>query len=230
MINTRHIHIARVKIDNISFAGAIEEIEKAIDKDKRLFVTTPNVDHIVNLQRDRYFRKVYQSADLVLPDGMPLIWASKFLGIPLGERIPGSDLFLELCRISSMKGYKLFLLGGRPGAAVTARTVLEKKYPQINIVGSYCPYYGFEHDEAENQKIVKMIKDSGADILFVGLGSPKQEKWIYEHKDLYDCAISIGIGVSFEFTAEMVKRAPIWMQRIGLEWLWRLLMEPKSQQ
>lgn len=224
----QNINIASIRIDRISFSNSIKIIEKFINQKKESFVVTPNVDHIVNLQKDFEFRAIYEKADLVLADGMPLIWASKFLNSPLTERIAGSDLFPELCRLSAIKGYKLFLLGGRTEAAIKAKSVLEKRYPDINIVGTYCPDLGFEFNRLENERIVKLLRKTKPDILFVGLGSPKQEKWIYKHKDIYNVPVSIGIGVSFEFIAGMVKRAPIWMQKSGLEWFWRLLMEPKK--
>jgi N-acetylglucosaminyldiphosphoundecaprenol N-acetyl-beta-D-mannosaminyltransferase len=224
----QNIHIASIKIDNLSFDDSLRAIEKQINQKENSFVVTPNVDHIVNLQKDHNFRRIYKEACLVLADGMPLIWASKFLNAPLIERVAGSDLFPELCRISAQKGYRIFLLGGRKGAAVMAKNVLTLRHPDINIVGTYCPDFGFEYEDVENQKIMRIIKKAQPDLLFVGLGSPKQEKWIYKHKDLYNVPVSIGIGVSFEFIAGMVKRAPVWMRNSGLEWFWRLLIEPQK--
>jgi len=189
-------------------------------------VVTPNVDHIVQLQKNADLKKVYKDAALVLADGMPLLWAAKFLGTPLKEKISGSDLFPKLCEVAARKGYKLFFCGGREGAADAAKAVLEQKNLGLNVVGTYCPPFGFENDEEENNKIIAMIKDSKPDILFVGLGAPKQEKWIHKYKEKYQVPVSIGIGVSFEFIAGMVKRAPVWMQKAGLEWFWRLMMEP----
>jgi N-acetylglucosaminyldiphosphoundecaprenol N-acetyl-beta-D-mannosaminyltransferase len=221
-------YIASIKIDNISFANAIFETEKLIRQRKNAFVVTPNVDHIVNLQKDAEFKMLYSEADLVLPDGMPLLWASQFLGTPLKERIAGADFFPELCATAAEKGYRLFFLGGRNGAAAAARCALEQRYEALQIVGTYCPKFGFEFDQAENEKIVKIIQKVRPDVLFVGLGSPKQEKWIYRWKDQYQVPVSIGIGVSFEFIAGMVRRAPVWMRTSGLEWFWRLMMEPKK--
>jgi len=163
---------------------------------------------------------------LVLADGTLLLWAAKFLGTPLKEKISGSDLFPKLCKLSAKKGYKVFFLGGRSDASVTAKKVLQNRYTGLDVVGTYSPPLGFESDPVENKKIIKLIKNFKPDILFVGLGAPKQEKWIYSHKAKYQVPVSIGIGVSFEFVAGMVKRAPRWMQIIGLEWFWRVLMEP----
>jgi exopolysaccharide biosynthesis WecB/TagA/CpsF family protein len=188
---------------------------------------TPNVDHIIKLQKDEEFQQIYRDASLVLADGMPLLWAAKFLGTPLKEKISGSDLFPKLCTVAAEKGYKVFFLGGRQGAAQKAAEALKMKHNALQVVRCYSPAFGFENSENENKKIVGMIKEARPDILFVGLGAPKQEKWIYKYRNQYQVPVSIGIGVSFEFVAGMVKRAPFCMQKIGLEWFWRLMMEPK---
>lgn len=222
-----NIVILRTQIDNFAMNEAVRAIEEFTEKENPAFIVTPNVDHIMRLQDDAEFKKIYENADLVLADGMPLLWAARFLGTPLKEKISGSDLFPKLCEVAAKNGYKLFFLGGRPGAALKAAKDLRDRHPNIQIVGIYSPPFGFENDKEENDKIVKMIKDVKPDILFVGLGAPKQEKWIYKYRNVYQVPVSIGIGVSFEFVAGMVKRAPLWMQKAGLEWLWRIFMEPK---
>jgi len=220
------IDICGIKIDNVSLDEAVRAISAIIQSRKLSYVVTPNVDHIVKLQKDPEFRDIYSNAALVLPDGMPLLWAAKFIGTPLKEKISGSDLLPKLCEVAAEKGYKVFFLGGREVSAAKAAEVLKAKYQKLNVAGTYCPPFGFERDEQENDKIIRMIKAACPDILFVGLGAPKQEKWIYKYKDRYQAPLSIGIGVSFEFMAGMVRRAPIWMQKSGLEWFWRLMMEP----
>lgn len=226
-MNNYRIKICNVKIDNVSFQDVIQRISELVSSNNNSFIITPNIDHIVRLQRDGFFKETYDNASLVLADGMPLLWASKFLGTPLKEKISGSDLLPKLCEVSADKGWKVFFLGGREGAANKAAEVLKNRFFGLKIVGTYCPFFGFENDINENQKIVSMIKEAKPDILFVGLGSPKQEKWIYKYKDQYQVPVSIGIGVSFELTSGIVKRAPVWMQKCGLEWFWRLMMEPK---
>jgi N-acetylglucosaminyldiphosphoundecaprenol N-acetyl-beta-D-mannosaminyltransferase len=222
------VDICNIKIDNLSMQGALKEIEHLIKGEgQRAFVVTPNVDHLVKLQKDMDFKRVYDAASLVLADGMPLIWASKFLGTPLKEKISGSDLFPKLCELAQKREYSLFFLGGRPGAAQKAAEKLRAIYKKIQIVGIYSPPFGFENDKIENDKIVSMIKNARPDILFVGLGAPKQEKWIYKHYEELNIPVSIGIGVTFEFFAGFVKRAPLWMQKAGCEWLWRLMEEPE---
>ena len=221
------VNILGVSIDNVDWDEALFRISEFIKGPKFSFVVTPNIDHIVKIQHDPEFGMIYKNASLVLADGMPIIWASRFLGTPLKERISGADLFPKLCAAAAKKGHKLFFLGGREGAAAGAAQILKEKYPEIKITGYYCPPFGFENDHDENAKIIKTIKDAKPDILFVGLGAPKQETWIYKYKDECGVPVSIGVGVTFEFIAGMVKRAPLWMQKSGLEWLWRLMMEPR---
>lgn len=222
------ITIVNTKIDNTTLDEAISTIIGWIENhDTPRYVVTSNVDHIVKLQNDNEFKKIYQDADLVLADGMPLVWAAKFLGTPLYEKVSGSDLFIKLCEIASRRKFRLFFLGGSPGDAEKAKEVLVRQNPGLLVEGVYCPPFGFEKDEQERKKIVELIKAANPDILFVGLGAPKQEKWIYEHYQKTRVPVSIGIGISFSFAAGTIKRAPVWMQKVGLEWLWRLIMEPR---
>lgn len=221
------IRIAGVCIDNVEMTEALNIIETFIADKRTEHIMTPNIDHIVKLQHDVEFKAVYDSSALVLADGMPILWASRFLGTPLKEKISGSDIFPRICKLAAQNGYRLFLLGGRPGAVDKAKVVLKQWFQNIQIVGTYCPSLKFENDEVENSKIVSMICATKPDILFVGLGAPKQEKWIYKYKARYQSPVSVGIGVTFEFVAGIVSRAPIWMQKIGFEWLWRLIQEPR---
>lgn len=227
MAQNNIVTICGIKITNLSFRNCLDYISHYIGKSAQAFIVTPNVDHIIRLQNDAEFREVYKHADLVLADGVPLLWAARFLGTPLKEKISGSDLFPILCELAAEKGFKLFFLGGRAGAADKATHVMRKRLPGIQITGAYCPPFGYENDVEENKKIVDIITVAKPDILFVGVGSPKQEKWIYKHKDKYQVPVSIGVGAAFDFVSGMVKRAPVWMQKAGLEWFWRLMMEPK---
>lgn len=220
------ITICGIRIDNVTMAESVTRLSEMVERRKPSYVVTPNADHIIKLQKDPEFREVYEKADLVLADGMSLLWAGLFLGKPFAQKVSGSDLMPEFCRHAAHKGYKLFFLGGREGAAVGAKASLEKRYPGIRVVGTYSPPMGFEKNAEEGKKIEAMIRESAPDVLFVGLGAPKQEKWVYRNYQMLGVPVSIGIGVTFEFMAGMVRRAPLWMQYSGLEWLWRLLMEP----
>ena len=216
-----------ISIDNLSMQEAIFEIEKLIRQKKTSVVVTPNVQHINIIQKDEEFKKIYQEASLVLSDSIPLIWASKIIGLPIKERVAGSDLFPAFCQVASKKNYKIFLLGAELGIAKKVATILKQRNPGLAIVGTYSPPFGFEHNQTENEKIIKRINESHPDVLFLGLGTPKQEKWCYAHKNQISVPVIICVGASFDFIAGKSRRAPLWMQRCGLEWLHRFSKEPR---
>jgi N-acetylglucosaminyldiphosphoundecaprenol N-acetyl-beta-D-mannosaminyltransferase len=220
------VTICGTAVDNVTMAEAVERIAGLVAAGEPSFVVTPNVDHIVRLQHDDGFRRAYADASLVLADGSPLLWASRVLGSPLAERVTGSDLFPELCRRAAERSWSVYFFGGRPGAAEEAGVRMRARFPGLAVAGTDCPPLGFERDPAVDAACVRRIREARPDILFVGLGAPKQEKWIHAHRADLGVPVSVGIGVTFDFVAGMVRRAPLWLQRAGLEWLWRLLMEP----
>ena len=224
---TTKVALLGVGIDNVSMEQALARIAESIAARSFSYAVTPNVDHVMQLQTDRELRAVYAGADLVLVDGVPLVWASRILGTPLKERINGTDLFEQTCEAAAEHGYSVFLLGGNPGTAVNAANRLKGRYPDLKIAGCFCPPMGFQIDPAQNRAIQDRIRESSADILFVGLGAPKQEKWIYKYARGSGVAFAAGIGISFSLVAGEIRRAPFWMQRRGLEWFWRLIAEPQ---
>lgn len=215
------------EIDNLTMTEALDAIEKLIVADKNAYVVTPNVDHIIQLERGGEIVDVYKHADLILCDGKPLTWISKWYGTPIREKISGSDLFPLLCERAAKKGYKMFFLGAAEGVAAKAAENLEARYPGLDVCGVYSPPYGFENNEAEMNKITKMIKDAAPQILIVGLGAPKQEKFIYHNRERLGVPVSLGLGASLDFEAGQIKRAPKWMADHGLEWLYRITQDPK---
>lgn len=224
--------MARIKfmntcIDNLTMSETLNEIDKLIQKKICSYVITPNVDHIVRLEKDEELQKVYKNASLILTDGKPLIWISKWYKTPIKEKISGSDLFPRVCQLAANKNYTMYLLGAAEGVADTAARNLMKKYPGLNIVGTYSPPFGFEKNEQEMNKIKAQIQDVHPDILIVGLGCPKQEKFMYYHCKELGVPISFGLGASIDFEAGNIKRAPKWMSNHGLEWLYRFSKEPK---
>lgn len=224
--------MARIKfmntdIDNLTMEETLNEIDKLIQKKNCSYVVTPNVDHIVRLEKDEELQKVYKNASLILTDGKPLIWISKWYKTPIKEKISGSDLFPRVCQLAANKNYTMYLLGAAEGVADTAARNLMKKYPGLNIVGTYSPPFGFEKNEQEMNKIKTQIQDVHPDILIVGLGCPKQEKFMYYHCKELGVPISFGLGASIDFEAGNIKRAPKWMNNHGLEWLYRFSKEPK---
>lgn len=224
--------MARIKfmntdIDNLTMAETLNEIDKLIQKKNCSYVVTPNVDHIVRLEKDEELQKVYKNASLILTDGKPLIWISKWYKTSIKEKISGSDLFPRVCQLAANKNYTMYLLGAAEGVADTAAKNLMKKYPGLNIVGTYSPPFGFEKSKQEMNKIKTQIQDVHPDILIVGLGCPKQEKFMYYHCKELGVPISFGLGASIDFEAGNIKRAPKWMSNHGLEWLYRFSKEPK---
>jgi len=221
-----------VQMFGLSFnANTLEEaaqmVVAAAEQKKKGLVVTPNVDHIVMMDGDMEMKAHYQEAMFRFADGMPLIWFSKvFMKQSLPERVTGADLLPAIASLAEEKGMRLFLLGGRDGVAALAAKELHKSSPDLHIAGTYCPPFGFEHDVCESTKIVEMINQSETDILFVGVGAPKQEKWAVKHIEQLNVGPILGVGAAFDFAAGTVKRAPLFFQRTGMEWLWRLMKEP----
>lgn len=214
-------------INNFSMDEAIETIEQMIVADKKSYVVAINVDVVMKIEDDPYLKKVIDSADMVLVDGKPLVWISKLHKKPLKAKISGSDMVPLLCELASQKGYRIFIIGGKDGVADQAKQHLEKQHPDIRIVGTYAPPFGFEKNETELNRINNMISSAYPDLLIACFGCPKQEKWIYENIEKYDAKVSICAGATVDFLAGNMKRAPHWMSEHGLEWFYRFLQEPK---
>ena len=217
------VRIINLDIDNISCQKLLADIKHGG------VVFTPNVDHIIKLQSDRDFEQVYRQADYVICDSQILLYASYFLGTRLVEKISGSDFFpLFYNYYKSDPNIEIFLLGGDKQAALIAQEKINSKTGRKSIVGVYCPPFGFEKDPTECQKIIDLIDRSEATVLVVGVGAPKQEKWIIEYKQyLPKVKIFLAVGAAINFEAGIVKRSPHWMSRVGLEWLYRLVSEPQ---
>lgn len=215
------------EVDNLTMKEALVEIDRLIQADKNAYVVTPNVDHIVQLERGGELVDVYKGADLILTDGKPLIWISKWYRTPIKEKISGSDLFPFLCKMAVKRGYTMFFLGAAEGVAAKAAENLMYRYKGLKVVGTYSPTYGFEKDEQEMHAIECMIKEAHPHILIVGLGCPKQELFILHNKERLGVPISLGLGASLDFEAGNIKRAPKWMSNLGLEWLYRMTQDPK---
>lgn len=214
-------------VDNCTKEEAIGHIEKCIENRQIGHVVTPNVDQIVRIEKDPYFKKICDSAELLLVDGTPLMWIAKWYGKPIKEKICGSDLVPELCSLAARKGYRIFLLGAAEGVAQKAAENLKEKNPGLNIVGTYSPPFGFEKDPQEIDHINEILFNSHADMLFVGMGVPKQDIFIYENMNKYKIPMSFSIGATIDFEAGVQKRAPKFINSLGLEWLYRLVSDPK---
>ena len=191
------------------------------------YVVTPNSDHIVQLENDSQLQAVYRNAHLVVADGMPLIWASHLLSQALPERITGSELMPELCAEAAIRKLRVYILGGPPDTAAQAAQKLQQRFPGLIICGWDCPVLGFEHDPLASLAIIQKIKLAQPQLIFVGLGAPKQELWMHRHYQELPSGVLLGIGAAIEFSAGTLRRAPKWMQKIGAEWFYRLLQNPR---
>lgn len=219
--------LAGARFANVTLAEALLRIDELVARRQAALVVTPNVDHVIRMRRDPSYAELVQRAQLVLADGQPIVWLARLAGRPLKQRVAGSDLFPLLCAHAARQGHRVFFLGGDPGAAEAAKAVLLERHPDLQVVGTHCPPMGFDREPAALRAAVAAVRAAQPDIVFVGLGSPKQERWIAAHQHEYGPAVSIGVGISFSFVAGHVRRAPRWMQRAGLEWLHRVCMEPR---
>jgi len=221
------IAIGQAFVDPCSLDAAVAHITgHALGGGIPAYVVTPNAQHIVLLAREPRLREIYNKAALVTPDGVSLLLAARALGSKFPERVSGSDLFPALCRSAAGSGLRVFLLGGRPGSAVLAASAMKQRFPSLQ-VDTYCPPFGFETSEIELDSVRRAVTAFRPDLLFVALGAPKQEYWIYDHGRKLGAAVCIGVGGTFEMVSGIVPRAPSWIQDIGCEWLYRLCREPR---
>lgn len=190
---------------------------------------TPNVDHLIKLQKDKEFYEVYQQADWIICDSKILYLLSKLLKHPLPEAIPGSSFFTAFYEYhKDDSNCKIFLLGAGEGIAAKAQRNINKKVGREIVVGAHSPSYGFEKKTEECEELIRIVNESGANVLLVGVGAPKQEKWIMKYRNrMPKVDIFMGLGATIDFEAGTLKRAPIFWQKIGMEWLYRCLKEPK---
>ena len=214
-------------INNVSMDETIHAVEAMIEQGKKSYIVPINVDVVMKIEQDAYLKKIVDQADMVLIDGKPLVWISKIHKRPVKAKISGSDLVPIICKDAAEKEYTIFIIGGKDGVAEKAKESLEKKFPEIKVVGTYAPPFGFEKNKNELDKINKMISHVHPDVLIVCFGCPKQEKWVYENYQKYDAKVSICAGATVDFLAGNVNRAPKWMSDHGFEWFYRFTQEPK---
>lgn len=220
-----------IAIDRVSLKSASSRLADWVADGERScrYVVTPNLDHVLLYQECETLRIAYAKASLVVADGWPLVTASRMCDRPLPERVAGSDLVPELFAECQLRGVRrtAFLLGAAPGVAELAAVSIEKRWPNIKVVGTYSPPLGFEKDSLEKLRILELVNSCSPDILIVGFGAPKQELWLLEsHPDL-KVGVAFAAGATIDFFAGRQKRAPVWMQKLRLEWSHRLLTNPR---
>lgn len=219
-----------MNVDLLRVQEAVERIAswiRAPDGQMR-YVVTPNVQHALLFQENAEFREAYRHAALVLIDGFPLVWSSRLLGSPAPERVAGSDLVPALlARANPDWPFSVFLLGAAPGVADRAAQAITRHNPSVRIAGTLSPPLGFERDPEQNAAILEAVRKATPDLLIIGLGAPKQELWVHRVREQLDVPVALCAGATIDFLAGEKARAPEWMQHSGLEFVHRMLTEPK---
>lgn len=217
------VKILGVPVHPLTMNESVAVLEEKLQKKEQAFVVTANAEIIMMCRQDKEYNNIVsEQADLVLPDGAGAVWAGRYLGNEVPERVAGFDLYNQLLKLSADKGYKAYFFGGAPGVAEAAKNKAEELYPGVQIVGCRNGYF----TEAEEENIIKEINDAAPDMLFVALGAPKQEKWLVKYRNQLKPRVLMGIGGSFDVLAGKMERAPKWMQEASLEWAFRLYKQP----
>ena len=221
------LRLGALEVDSVTFEQALERIEALVASGQGGSVFTPNVDHVVNVGSDAEFARAYASVSLSLVDGTPLLWSSRLLGAPLPAKISGSDLVRPLVQRAAQRGWRVYLLGAGPGVAQEAAAIFERELG-AHVVGVDSPRISARPGGVdESAAALERLSAARPDLVLVAFGSPKQELWIHHHRAQLGPAVAVAIGASLDFVAGRVKRAPAWMSRAGLEWVFRLAQEPR---
>lgn len=220
------VTILGVEISAINMEMTLRTIEEWIVRRQPHYVCVTPVHAVMESQRDPELKRIHNAAGLVTPDGMPLVWLSRVLGFPHVERVYGPDLLLALCERSIQRGYRHFFYGGAPGVAEKLVLRLQSRFPGLTVCGTYAPPFRPLTPE-EDREVMAQIDAAKPDIVWVGISTPKQQRWMAEHVGRLHAPVLIGVGAAFDFHAGVKRQAPRWMQRSGLEWCFRLLAEPR---
>ena len=220
------IDILGVKITPTNLPSACQTIEEWIQVGAPKYICVVPVATIVECQSNENFRRIVNRADMATPDGMPVVWLGKLAGHKTIDRTYGPDLMREVCRLSAKKGYKIYLYGATEPTCRRLELKLLEQFPHLNIVGRFSPPFRPLSDE-ENDQVLSKINQADPDILWIGLGSPKQDYWMSDYRARLKVPVMVGVGAAFDFLSGAKRQAPAWMQRSGLEWFFRLCCEPR---
>jgi N-acetylglucosaminyldiphosphoundecaprenol N-acetyl-beta-D-mannosaminyltransferase len=219
--------LGTIHADCVTLAEALDVISRLVAEGRGGYVVTPNVDHVVLAEEHEGLRAAYRDASLSLLDGKPLFWMSRALGQPVPEKVSGSDLVWPLMERAAERCWRVYFLGGMPGVGEAAREVLLRRLPSLQVVGMDAPPVGFERDPSALAGVLERARASRPDLVLVALGCPKQELFMHAHRVALAPAVALGIGASLDFVSGRMRRAPAWMSRAGLEWLFRLSQDPR---
>lgn len=226
MISHHRVNILGVGVSAITMDEALATIEGWIASREHQYICVRDVHGVMKSQRDATLRQIHNAAGLVTPDGMPLVWLARLKGFRHVERVYGPDLMLACCQLSISRGYRHFFYGGAEGVAQRLASRLRERFPGLAIAGTLSPPFRLLEPN-EDEETVRNINQTHPDIVWVGLGTPKQERWMSAHVGRLDAPVLVGVGAAFDFHAGVKAQAPRWMRRAGLEWLFRLLAEPR---
>jgi len=229
--NVQRLDLFGIQIDPVTMATAVETVMTWVKEKKRncKFVITPNVDHIVQVQKNTAMQQAYQQASLVVTDGKPVRWAASLLGRSIPETVPGSDLVPKIFDYAQEQKnpINVFLLGAMPRVAERAKKHISEHWSLVNVVGTLSPEFGFDKDNKRSLEICATVNASNPDILVLGLGAPKQELWVTQYASQLSVDAVLCVGATIDFLANEKPRAPMWMRKAGLEWLHRVASEPQ---
>jgi len=225
---TASFKVLGVRVHAVQIPDVVDQMEHWIREGRDThYIAVTGMHGVTEAQQDPSFKEILNSADLVVPDGMPLVWLSHLRGLSLKRRVYGPELMLTFCERTSHRSYRHFFYGGAPGVPEQLAETLGTRFSGMQVAGTYSPPFRPPTGE-EKREIVAMIRRSAPDVLWVGLSTPKQERWMYEYRhELVDIPVMVGVGAAFDLNTGRVKQAPAWMQERGLEWFYRLLQEPR---
>lgn len=220
------VNILGVGISPLTLDGATQQIASWIESGERHYVNVCTVHTVMECQKEPELKRIVNRSGMATPDGMPLVWLCHYYGAKNVTRVYGPDLLLFLCANPSSKGYRHFFYGGATGVADALAERLKQQFPELIVAGAYSPPM-LAVGQLEHPNTISMINSSNADIVWVGLGTPKQDFWVARHRPLLNAPVLVAVGAAFDFFTGRIPQAPIWMQRNGLEWLFRLAKEPR---
>ena len=227
IVDRQTFDVLSVQVDSVNLPVACARIGQWIKERRKVYVCIAPVATIMDCQDDPQYRKIVNAADMVTPDGMPIVWLGRLSGNKAVQRTYGPDLMLEVCREGVARGYRHYLYGGTAEVLQRLESRLKKQFLGINIVGSFSPPFSPSIDNIEKEEVLSAIDRARPDILWVALGSPKQDYWMHRHRALLGVPVMVGVGAAFDFHSGEKPQAPRWMRGVGLEWLFRLLSEPR---
>ncbi|MDX1640824.1 MAG: WecB/TagA/CpsF family glycosyltransferase [Balneolaceae bacterium] len=221
------VNILGTRVSRYNLSETVELMTDAIQNQKKLRIAVTPVNCILWARKNSRLREIYNSAEIVTADGVPVVWASKLFKKPIRGRVTGLDLLPEFAKVAASKNFSFFFLGAAEGVGERLARALQDNYPGLNIAGTYSPPFAVKFSEEENERIIDKVNRANPDVLWVSLTAPKQDYWIASHFDKLNVSVAIGVGAAFDVVAGNVKRSPEWMQKWGLEWLFRLIQEPR---